>query len=53
LRHIFYRDAESTIEQEVTCFDDKGWDPDYCQKPGESILTFWRQVWARKVHLTA
>jgi hypothetical protein len=24
LRHIFYRDAESTIEQEVTCFDDKG-----------------------------
>jgi len=53
LRHIFYRDADSTIEQEVTCFDDNSRDPDYRRKAAESMLTFWRQVWARKVHLTA
>ncbi len=43
----------STIEQEVTCFDDQGRDLDYRRKAGESMLTFWRQVWARKAQLTA
>jgi len=54
LRHIFYTDAGgSTFEQEVTCFDDQGRDLDYRRKAGESMLTFWRQVWARKAQLTA
>jgi len=46
LHHIFYRDPGSTFEQEVTCFDNKGRDPDYRRKAGESMLKFWRQVWA-------
>jgi len=53
LRHIFYRDAGSTFLQEVTCFDDKGRDPEYRKRAGESMLTFLRQVWARKAQLTA
>jgi hypothetical protein len=38
--------------QEVTCFDDEGRDPEYRKKAGESMLTFWRQVWAHKAQLT-
>jgi hypothetical protein len=53
LRHIFYRDADSTFMQEVTCFDDKGKDPEYRKRAGESMLTFWRQVWVCKTQLTA
>jgi hypothetical protein len=52
LRHIFNRDADSTCMQEVTCFDDEGRDPEYRKKAGESMLTFWRQVWAHKAQLT-
>jgi hypothetical protein len=54
LRHIFYRDVDSTFMQEVTCFDDGGErDPDYRKRAGESMLAFWRQVWTRKAELTA
>ncbi len=52
LQHIFYRDADSTFMQEVTCFDDNGRDPEYRKRAGESMLTFWQQVRARKVRLT-
>jgi hypothetical protein len=62
LRHIFYRDdGGSTFMQEVTCFDNLGGggggeksdDLEYRKRAGESMLTFWRQVWARKAELTA
>jgi hypothetical protein len=51
LRHIFYRDVDSTFMQEVTCFDDGGRDSDYRKRAGESMLAFWRQVWTRKAEL--
>jgi len=64
LRHIYYRDSGgSTFMQEVTCFDnllgggegggEGGKDLEYRKRAGESMLTFWRQVWARKAELTA
>ncbi len=64
LRHIYYSDdGGSTFMQEVTCFDNllgggegggKGReDLEYRKRAGESMLTFWRQVWTRKAELTA
>jgi hypothetical protein len=50
LRHVFYRDAESSFRQIVTCFEedserDNG--EDLCEeKAVQNMIDFWNKVWA-------
>jgi len=51
LRHIFYRDAESSFGQEVTCFEEKSEDKkeDECrEKAVLNMNAFWNDVWNRR-----
>jgi len=51
LRHIFYRDAESSFGQEVTCFEEKSENKkeDECrEKAVQNVNAFWNHVWNRR-----
>ncbi len=50
LRHIFYRDAESSFGQEVECFEEKSEDKkeDECrEKAVQNMNAFWNDIWNR------
>jgi hypothetical protein len=52
LRHIFYRDAESSFGQEVTCFEEKFAEDKKEDESREAAVAnvnaFWNKVWDRR-----
>jgi len=48
LRHIFYRDAELSFGQTVTCFDEEKGEKRYHDEAIENMHVFWQKVWTRR-----
>jgi len=50
LRHIFYRDPESSFGQTVACFEDSEDDKeDLCEEEAvQNTIAFWNRVWDRR-----
>ncbi len=49
LKHLFYRDAESSFGQKVTCFEEDSEDDkeDLCEKKGvHNTMDFWNKIWS-------
>jgi len=49
LRHLFYRDVDSSFGQKVTCFEEDSEDDkeDLCEKKAvQNTIDFWNKVWS-------